>query len=53
MDPAIMGVLIIACCFAAGVFTSEKRSEKHLSDACSKSHPTSPRTHKEAPDDHA
>lgn len=53
MNPAIMGVLIIACCFAAGVFTSEKRSEKRPSNARSRSHPKSPRTHKEAPDDHA
>ncbi len=27
MDPAIMGVIIIACCFAAGVFESGRRKK--------------------------
>ncbi|WP_276867407.1 hypothetical protein [Enorma massiliensis] len=37
MDPALMGAIIIACCFAAGVFetgrkknTSSKRSHRNL-----------------------
>ncbi|WP_417229177.1 hypothetical protein [Thermophilibacter sp.] len=27
MDPAIMGVIIIACCFAAGVFETGRRKK--------------------------
>ena len=37
MDPAIMGVIIIACCFAAGVFDTgrrkkDRRDEKGVSE---------------------
>lgn len=27
MDPAIMGAIVIACCFAAGVFESGRRKK--------------------------
>ena len=37
MDPAIMGAIVIACCFAAGVFESgrrkkDRRDEKGVSE---------------------
>lgn len=29
MDAALLGAIIIACCFAAGVFETSKRRDKH------------------------
>lgn len=44
MDPAIMGVIFIACCFAAGVFETGKR-KKDRKDESSDAHKTKNETH--------
>lgn len=32
MDPAIMGAIIIACCFVAGVFETDSRKKERRND---------------------